>query len=271
MNRRLFLTQTVKLTAATTATLIIPHPIWANSLINDNIDDDFTIQAYLSDYQQKVKSGSVTDAVKTTLKLSDNPYAAGEGASPEHRRAISDIFRTAGLEPPKIPATKFKHVKNPSSSTSKVSRGQTTDVFSEIDQMDREAGAFTGPLKVSPLTSKGSTEYQHYGIAGYVVHPAFLMYTQMQEFICYGNPCENPIKYTCQYCDEKFIWQKFYFEGDSKYERKVSEFYYNGFCANAPKNSYGQKIHNGWEVKLSDIGPCNCILKPTSRIIETNR
>jgi formylmethanofuran dehydrogenase subunit D len=231
--------------------LFLPSPNWANILLGEDTQF-YPLEAYQKGYQDLLNNGvSVAEATREKLE----PGALGTSSG--WVKTIGDTLKGNGLYPTTPPIgwkQTPKAVINDGDSP-RANQGQITKVKNSAG-VEKEAGIFLGPKKITP--KKGS-DLQHEGTSIYVVHPAFLMYTQLQEYFCYGRPSSIPITTTCKYCGQEYHHQKFYYEGDSVYDRKEHPFWSNSVCTQHPStNSFGQRVHDGipTNIKLGDILPC---------------
>lgn len=250
MKRRNFLLNSFTIGAGI---VLVPNLTFAKYLFPENDSGFIDFETYKKDYQDKLNTGKIkiSDAINYQLKVGDIPnrvmtdYYAG---------AIDEVLRKRS-SPPITPALAFKQKKNANTKNNvNLPHANKGRLFQDVN--NKESGIFIGPQLI---TKNKSNELIHSGATLYYCHSAFILYTQLEEYFCYGRPSSHPYASRCKFCSQEYVTQKFYYEGDSIYDRAEKEFYYNVFCERNPQtNSYGQRVHDGvpTNLKFTEILPC---------------
>ena len=259
--RREFIMGSFKYVVVGSGFFVLPHPVWAKQLLllNQNeelLGTEYTLDAFNSMFQKKVK-GSTGDNIiaeplhKVTtdsLGITGQNFNPGQGKYSNHEPIAAEV-KSYDFDI-KTPVVKYRQKPDDTKDLFQ----NTGQVFKISDKIYDEGAVLYGPALAE--TSPG--EYNPIGTGVYVCHPAFLQYVKYKEYFCHGRPCDNPIVEKCAYCNQDFVRQNFFYEGDSIYDRKSEMFWHNARCAKAPKNKYGIKVHNGIDVQLGEIEVCGC-------------
>jgi hypothetical protein len=244
-SRREFIVGSFKYVAFGGGFLILPHPVWAKKLLVSLQEDEnifateYTLDAFNEMFQKKVKgvpdekiiAEPLHKATTDTLGISGRTFTPGQGKIDSHKAIADEVNRRDFAI--KTPVVKYR--QKPDDTKNKYHN--TGQVFKISDNTYDEGAVLYGPTL--------NTKFEPTGIEGvYVCHPAFMQYVKYKEYFCHGRPCANPVVETCKHCDQVFVRQNFFYEGDSKYERKSETFWHNARCAKAKKNKYGIRVHN---------------------------
>jgi len=266
--RREFIIGSFKYVSFGTGFLILPHPVWAKKLLSAIEDDEnrweteYSLDAFNAMFQKKVKGAPdekiiaepLHKVTTDTLRLTGQKFSAGQGKNGSHQKIATEVKRRDFAI--KTPVVKYR--QKPDDTKNKYNN--TGQVFKLSDRKYDEGAVLYGPRLDSKFEPTGIEDV-------YVCHPAFLQYVKYKEYFCHGRPCSDPATETCKYCNQDFVRQVFFYEGDSEYERKSETFWYNGRCTKAKKNKYGIKVHNRIDADLGEIEVCGCAdeIKVTER------
>lgn len=249
--RRQFFNDFFRLAVVGGGCLILPDPALAKRLLywEESSGDPYSLDAFNDMFQSKVKVSPFDIATNEALRLpADRRFIPGEikngKTDPVIKEAMKDLTEGSSSNVrPSTPGVRYN--QKPNASKAYTNYGQLARFGDDV------TGAFIGPV----LNDYGRPTRER---GAYIVHPHFIKYIKFKEYFCYGKPCSQPVTFTCKYCGEEYVVQSFYYEGDSRYQENQSIFWHNAHCKKAPKNRYGQRIHDWYDVNLGPIDPCEC-------------
>ena len=281
MNRRQFLLQTSQYSALAGGMMILPNFQFIDEFLY--LGENFSIDAYKKDFQDLLPGKSsisqqtfnMATKKKLGLNYSDTEFTNTLGLDYGSRK-ILDSMKQAGFVP-YTPPTKYRNTPNAGVATATASAASHTNtgVITKMKntivgkQKITEAGWFIGFEKVE----KGKDgKWEASGKQNYIVFNEFLQYVQYEAYFCYGQPCSNPTSYDCLDCQENFVTQDFFYEGDSEYGRKKINFWNNAICKSpyskgnahnikvhrVDKNKYPQLPYVLENLNLEPVGICVC-------------
>jgi hypothetical protein len=276
LDRRNFLSNAFKYVKVGAGIMIVPNFMFADEI--SYFAEEFTIEAYKDDYQNRLpnmgKSTSLpthNQATKKQLGLDavDRPIDIFLKNMPTDLQSVVDSLNRKGITV-YTPPTQYNN-KPGAGKGGKATHTNAGMIVKTAANGNKEAGLFLGYDSVYRTSSGWETNGKR---KNYHVHQSFLQYvSQYEAYFCYGQPCSNPTTYTCTLCNQDFHIQDFFYEGDSKYERKKRDFWDNGKCnhPDAKKNDKEYQAHtvNSWEypdlaktlktVSLEPIKKCLCV------------
>lgn len=254
MDRRKFLISGIKVVPFGIGFTLMPSYTQAEGVLSflSQFQNQYTFDAWEVTFQKQVKDKQLDGAVLSKIRENYPNSNVDFSTSINTHRVVNRVKHHNVLR------KKYSKLSPITPHFKAVTKNEhNIEGQSFLNSIREKTGIFKGIRKgIDGVLDYNRTAY-------YVVYSGF--YSSVlgrKEFFCYGTPCDLPIIEYCDACGEEFASQKFYYNGnsifdkDNTYTKKEYQLYYNMSCGAFKYRKHKQ--HNGYNISLSSVDPCVC-------------